>query len=325
MTTFYLFHGDDDLTIDEAVAKLRTQMGGGPNAELNTSEFAGETTSVPEIIGAVSSYPFLADRRLVIVRGLVGWLTRKGAGETGKKALDQLADELPHLPPYARLVLIERHKLPDNSKIVKLAREHGYEKAFTAPKDSTGWIIKRARDEYTAEIEPRAAAALASVIGDDLRRADNELLKLVSYVGGERPINENDVARLTPYVAEASLFEMVDALAEGRGKAAITLIHTLLGEQKEDPFALYGMIVRQFRLLLLTREYLSAGGSPGSISEALHVHSFVAQKLAKQSRIFSVDQLEQIYRALLDNDLKMKTGRIKPELALDLFIANLSA
>jgi regulator of protease activity HflC (stomatin/prohibitin superfamily) len=49
--TFYLFHGDDDLSMDEAVAKLRAQMT-GPNADLNTSEFDGESASVPEIVNS---------------------------------------------------------------------------------------------------------------------------------------------------------------------------------------------------------------------------------------------------------------------------------
>lgn len=324
--TFYLFHGDDDLSIDEAVNKLRMAMGDDSAADLNISEFDGQTVNVGEALGAVSSYPFLADKRLVIVKGLVSWITRKGAGETGKRAVEQLEAELPNLPEYARLVLVERGMLADNNRIVKLAKSqaNGYEKAFGAPKDPTGWLIKRARDEYQAELEPRAAAGLASVIGDDLRRADNELFKLVAYVGTERPITEEDVTVLTPYVAEANLFEMVDALAEGRGEVAAKLIHKLLHYQKQDPFSLYGMIVRQFRLLLLAREHLATGGGPGNLASALKIHSFVAQKLAKQSRSFNVQQLEQVYRALLDYDIQMKTGRIDPLLALDLFIASMS-
>lgn len=324
--TFYLFHGDDDLSIDEAVDKLRAAMGDDTSADLNTSEFDGQTASVGEVIGAVSSFPFLADKRLVIVKGLVSWITRKGAGETGKRAIEQLEADLPHLPDYARLVLVERGTLPDNNRVVRLARSqpNGYEKAFGAPKDPTGWLIKRARDTYGAELDGRAAAALASVNGDDLRRADNELFKLVAYAGAERPITEADVATLTPYVAEANLFEMVDALAEGRGDTATTLIHNLLHDQKQDPFSLYGMIVRQFRLLLLAREHLAAGGGPGNLASALKIHSFVAQKLARQSRSFNVEQLERVYRALLDYDVRMKTGRIDPTLALDLFIASMS-
>ena len=324
-TTFYLFHGDDDLHIDEEVGAMLAKMREQPNGDLNTTEFDGTQTPIPEMLGAALAYPFLADKRLVIVRGMIGWITRKGAGETGKQAVAALSDALPTLPDWARVVFVEYGKLTDSNKIVKLAKTdpNGYVQAFMTPKDSTGWIIKRAKEQYAAQIEPAAANALASVTAGDLRRADNELLKLVSYTGSDRPITEADVALLTPYVAEASMFEMVDALAEGRGKVAVSLVYRLL-DQDADVFGLYGMITRQFRLLLLAKEHLDGGGYPKEIASAISVHPYVAEKLAKQTRSFSLAQLETIYRALQDYDFKMKTGQIEPRLALDLLIAGLT-
>lgn len=323
--TFYIFHGDDDLRIGEEVKKMRAAMSETPNADMNIDEFDGTTAEPGAVIGAAASFPFLADKRLIIVKGMIGWITRKGAGEAGKRAVSYLADELPHLAEWSRLVFVERGELPASNKLVKLARDHenGLERQFSAPKDSTRWIISRARDEYGAEIEAQAAAALSSVIGGDLRRADNELVKLVCYVDGARPITEADVEAMTPYVAEASMFVMVDALAAGRGQVAVQLIHRLL-EQQEDVFSLYGMIVRQFRLLLLAKEHLTNGGYPNQIASALHVHPYVAEKLAKQTRKFDVETLEQIYFTLQAYDLKMKTGGIKADLALDLLVAGLT-
>ncbi len=324
--TFYLFHGDDDLSIDEYVAKFRSEMGDDANAALNISEFDGTIASVPEIIGAVTSYPFLADRRLVIVKGLIGWLTRKGAGQIGKEGIGRLMAELPVLPEYSRLVLVERQLLPDKNEIVKLAAqsENGYARAFTVPKDTTTWIIKRALSEYNVVIENRAAAALAAVTGDDLRRADNELLKLASYVETGKPITEEDVALLTPYVPEANIFRLVDAIADGRGEQALTLLHRLLAEKGEDVLRTYGMIVRQFRLLLQTKEHLMMGGTIGNMTSTIGVKGFVAQNLARQARGFMLRDLEHIYRELAEIDFKMKTGQIEPELAVDLFIASLA-
>lgn len=323
--TFYILHGEDDFSLDQEVNSLRGKMG-DDNGGLNTSEFDGTAVSVAEVLNAVSSYPFLADKRLAIVKGMIGWITRKGAGETGKKAVEQLVSALPGLPEWSRLVFVERDTLSDSNKILKLAREleNGYEKSFSAPKDSTGWILRRAKDAYQVEIQPAAAAALASVIGNDLRRADNELVKLVSYVDGARPITEEDVSLLTPYVAEAEIFKMVDALAEGRGGDALAMMHRLLMEKDNDPFKIYGMIVRQFRLLLTAKEFLVGGGAPGQMAEELHMNPYVAKKLTQQARAFTLPQLEQVYRALLDNDIRMKTGRIEPNLALDLLVAGLA-
>ena len=312
--TFYIFHGDDDLRIEEEVGAIVAKMNEQPNGDLNTAHFDGTSSTVPEVLSAALAYPFLADRRLIIVKEMLAWITRKGAGETGKSAVEALSETLPVLPEWTRLVFVERVKLPDSNKILKLAQSapNGYEKAFITPKDSTGWIIKRAQEAYGARIEPAAATALASVTVGDLRRADNELFKLVSYAG-DRPISEADVLLLTPYVAEASMFGMVDALAEGRGKVAFSLVQHLL-EQDEDVFGLYGMITRQFRLLLLAKEHLSSGGSPRDIASAIGVHPYAAEKLAKQTRSFTLEQLEAIYRrfARLRLQDKNRAGRAAP-------------
>ncbi len=325
--TFYLLYGDDSLSIDEAVAKMRASMKDQPNGELNTTDLDGEQVSIGEVVSAVSAFPFLCDRRLVLVRGLVSHITRKGAGETGKKAMEQLLEALPDLPDHARLVLMEHDNLRSDSKIVKLANSHdrGYSKHFSKPKDPTNWIVSRAR-EYGAEIELRAAHALAEVTGGDLRRADNELIKLVSYVDAGQAIAERDVAVLTPYVPEASIFNMVDAIARGQGKIALKLMHQILDADPRDPgFGLFGMIVRQFRLLLLAREHLAMGGSPASVRETIGVRTaFEADKFSRLSRSFTVEQLDHIYRRLQAYDVQMKTGRIEPRLALDIFVVSVA-
>ena len=320
---FYLFHGDDDMSISDAVKQIRASMGDGPNADMNISEYDGENTEVAKIINDVKSFPFLADKRLVIVKGLVTALMKTAHG---KSQLDTLIETIPTLPAHSRLVLVERDNLKSNLKIVKLAQEQGYLRQFTAPKDTTQWIMNRAETEYAAKIESQAAVALASVTGNDLRRADNELVKLVSYVNEERPITEADVELLTPYVAEANVFDMVDALATGNGRVALSLMNQVLDQDPSDPgFRLFALITRQFRLLLLTREHIDTGGSQdkNAIAKVLGIHSYPASKLAVQSRRFTIDQLDAIYRRVQQYDVDMKTGRIQPRLALELLVASL--
>lgn len=325
VTTFYLFHGDDDLRIEEEVGKLTARMRETPNAELNTAEFDGQTASMSSIVSAVMAYPFMADRRLVIVKGMLSHASRKGAGEAGRKIIEQWAELLPALPEWTRLVFIERTALSDNHRIVKLTRElkSGFEKLYILPKDATSRIVEMAKG-YGVSIEPRAAQALAAVTGNDLRRADNELFKLVAYTQGERPISEDDVALLTPYVAEARIFDFVDALAEGRGDKASALAHQIAHDEDDQVFGMFAMIIRQFRLLLLAKEHLAFGGSPRDLAAAIGAAPFVADKVARQSRDFDVRTLERIYRAIQTYDVQMKTGEIKPLLALDLLVATLT-
>ena len=117
---FYIFHGDDSISRDEALARMRQSM--GEDGDLNRSEFDGAVTPVPEVLAAVKSLPFLADKRLVIARGLISHITRRGAGQAGKTATDRLIAELPGLPDFARLVLVEDDLLSDSNRVLKAAR-----------------------------------------------------------------------------------------------------------------------------------------------------------------------------------------------------------
>lgn len=324
---FYILHGDDIIRRGEALTRMKQSM--GEDGDLNRSEFDGAATTVPEALAAVKSLPFLAEKRLVIVRGMISHITRRGAGAAGKAAADRLIAELPLLPEFARLVLVEEEALRAKNRVLSAAREmpNGYIGAFMKPRNLAPWIGQRAADEYGAEISPRAASAIADVVSDDLLRADNELFKLVCYVDGQRPIDEADVAALTPYVPEANVFEMVDALALGNGKRALELIQQSLHDDPRDPgFRLFGMIVRQFRLLAMTRDHLDRGGSPNppAIAEALGVSRFPASKLAGQARRFHSEQLDAILIRLQRYDQDMKTGRIPPRLALDLLVTSLA-
>lgn len=319
--TFYVLHGEDEFSRRAAVQTLREQMGDPSLSELNTTILDGKAVTAADVLGAVRAMPFLSDKRLVIVEGLLTWLARKGAGKAASDELRSLAEALGSLPDWARLVFVEPGTLPETNPVLRRAKElpTGYHKLFEPPQNLYQWIIQRARSAYNVAIEAQAAAALAGLVERDLRRADSELAKLAMYVNAERPITEADVSVLTPYAVEAKVFDMVDALGQRDGAMASWLLHRLL--QEDDPLQLFGMMVRQFRLLILAREFLNSGGPPDQVGTALGVHPYVGKKIAGQCRVFTQEQLEQLYHFLLETDLGIKTGRVEPVLALDLLIA----
>ena len=323
--TFYVLHGDDEFSRKAEVQNMKVRMGDPGTAELNTETFDGRSTAPGDVVAAASAMPFLSDKRLIIVEGMLSWLVRKGAAKSAKTDLEALVAALPNLPDTARLVFVEPETLNDSHPVLKLIKQEprGFAKAFNPPGNPTQWITKQV-ERYGGKIEPRAAAALATAVGSDLRAADSECNKLVIYVGGTRAISEADVALLTPYVAEARIWDMVDALGKRDGKTAATLIQRLLEDQ--DPLALLPMIYRQFRLLIQAREALDVGGDKRDLMKFPDFRSdFVAQKAIDQARNFTMEQLESIYRYLLDTDHGIKTGRVSDALALDLLVAGLSA
>ncbi|HLY27472.1 MAG TPA: DNA polymerase III subunit delta [Aggregatilineales bacterium] len=323
--TFYVLHGEDEYSRKAEVKNMRARMGDPATAELNTAIFDGKTAVVADVLAAASAMPFLSDKRLIIVDGLLSWMARKGAPKSAKADLETLLAALPGLPDSARLVFVEPETLSDSHPVLKLVKQEprGFARAFNPPGNPTNWIIKQV-ESYGGKIEPRAAAALAAVVGSDLRAADSECQKLSLYTSGQRAITEADVTLLTSYVAEAVIWNMVDALGKRDGKTASILLQRLLKDQ--EPLSLLPMIYRQFRLLIQAREALDAGGDKRDLLKLPDFRSdFVAQKAIEQARNFTMEQLEDIYRYLLDTDHGIKTGRVSDALALDLLVAGLSA
>jgi DNA polymerase-3 subunit delta len=328
--TFYVFHGTDEFTRAETLADFKRRLGPPDTVDLNTNYLDGRNLTLAELRHACDAIPFLAEKRLVIVNGLLTRLTSRKDRELAtaqKKHLVALADYLPRLPDTTRLVFIEDKPLSAKHPILQLAQreERGYAKRFDPPKDKAlpRWVETRVL-KHGGEIESQAAYQLAAVVGADLRLLDQEIIKLVTYTNAERPITKADVDTLVPYAQAAVVFDMVDALGHRDGRTASRTLHRLL-DAGEHPLGLLGMIVRQFRLLIQVKELKAQGASSRDVAQALKLHPFPAGKLYNQATHFTAEQLETVYRHLLDTDVAIKTGEIEAEVALDLLVAGLAA
>ncbi len=315
---FYIFHGSDTHSQKEMLAKLTAKLGDPGLLDLNTTRLEG-VVSLTQLQQACNAMPFLAKVRLVLVTNLLN-------GKPDKSLLKELADLLPRLPETTRLVFMESAALPGNHRLVKLAEEldTGYVKQFDLPEGGAldRWV-KQQVEERNGRISSHAAHVLASNVGSDLGILKNEIEKLVLYKGPEETIEVQDVGLLSPYAAEASIFDLVDALGNRNGRQAAILLQKKT-QEGADPFYLFTMIVRQIRLLIQAKELADEGQRPPAISKAMNVHSFVANKLYQQTQQFSLPQLEQIYHHLLEVDVGVKTGRNDMVTALNLLIAGMT-
>ncbi len=321
----YLFYGTDDLTRDEALAKLLNRVD-DPLGDMNCARFDGDKLTYGELRHACDSIPFLSDRRIVIIEGLLHRLAKRGP----KEFAEQLKSYLPQVPEYTRLFLMESEvdkRMALWKKLSEMASGKPptvYLKEFVLPKEQElpDWIQRRAR-QHQGLIDRRAATDLATFVGDNVRLLDQELRKLVTYAG-DRPVTQDDVRLLVPYVQEASIWEMVDAIGSKNAKRALNLAQQVLTDEPSKAIYLHLMITRQIRLLLQVAELLSLGKTQGDIQRILGMSSFVLGKIVKQVPNFTVPRLEQAFDRLLESDVAMKSGADQI-MTLNLLIAELAS
>jgi len=329
MPNVYFLFGNDEFAIARRLNEFAADFSDPTSADMNTARLEARTMTENDLNTAVNAMPFLAPKRLVL---LANPSAKYNTPETRKK----FEEFLNNVPDTARLILHEavdtksykdktrQDKEDDKHWLVKWGRKNGIELeryALPAPRDMAGWIISEAQNQ-NGQIEPRAAAKLAEMVGVDTRQAGMEIAKLLAYVNWARPVKVEDVEAVSIVTAEPDIFSLVDALANGQAGEAQKLLHRLL--DTEDAFALWGMIIRQFRLLLQAREVIDAHGMVPDVQEALGVHPFVAEKTYAQAKHFTMISLESIYHRLLEMDEAAKTSQVTLDLALDMFVGELA-
>lgn len=328
----YLFSGDDEPAIHGEIEKLKARVGGQGVLEMNFTRLDGRSLAFDQLVTTCVAMPFLAERRLVILEHPLAY-ARDDANR------EKFLDFLNKVPPSTALVLVEHQALYSlltrEEKI--FGKKHWLEEwaeaagsrvfrkkmgMLDASGGIPGWIQKRAA-MYGGEFSGRAAAHLAELATADAAVLDQEIVKLLTYVNWERPVDVDDVERLAVEIPETDIFALVDALGNRDGKLAAAKFHQLLEEQ--DVKSIFPMIVRQFRLLLLCRELLESGANETDAARILQLHSFVARKVFSQARHFSLQILEDIYRNLLAIDAATKLGEFDPIVNLDLWMAEITA
>lgn len=321
----YLFYGTDDLARDEYLAALLARAQ-DPMGDLNTARLEPDKLTYSELRHACDSVPFLSDRRIVVVRGLLEKLNKRGP----KDLIEQLLAYVHQMPDYTRLFLLEG-EIDQRTTLWKQFQKFGNEKPpkvflkeFGLPNEKAvaEWIQQRAQ-KYNGRIDRPAATELGNCVGINLRLLDQELQKLVTYANG-RPVTTQDVKLLVPYVQEANVWDIVDAIGQKDTKRALTNAQQILQDDPNKAIYLHTMITRQIRLLTQVAELIRLQKAAADIQKTLGMSSFVYNKVSQQAKNFTIPRLEKAYEQLLEADVAMKTGA-NQTLTLNLLIVELSS
>ena len=67
----YLLYGQDEFSLRETLSSLKEDVGSAELRDLNITSLDGSQVSFDELAATCNTVPFLADKRLVIVEGLL--------------------------------------------------------------------------------------------------------------------------------------------------------------------------------------------------------------------------------------------------------------
>ena len=313
-----VLEGKDEYRLSERVSEFRLTVTPPEMSDINTTMLDGNIVTIEELLTSLSTVPFMADRRLVIVEGL---LNRLGGSKKDLGEWLNFPDLLKDLPPTANLLLIEREPIPSNKLLSTILRLGQVEKfSPLRHRDLLDWINARC-SKLGLEIERTAVALIADSVGSELRVIDSELNKIKTYSRG-RLITREDITLMVPYVRQQNVFRVVDSVIEGRTRDALNASSMLIG-LGESPSGIVRMIERQLRFLILAKHLLSRKIPTGDIGKHINLSGYPLQKTLEMERKISQARIMSMHDNLLKSNIRVREGKLTEQESFDLLISEL--
>lgn len=310
----YLFHGPEDFIKRSAVDKIRSAILPAGLEMLNETVMDGGTAQ--QIIENAETLPVMCEKRLVLIKD--------SPLLTGAKAKDEQAEAerlekwLIGGVPDSSVVIFSVHGEADKrKKLYKAIEKHAKAVSFqylTDPEISR-WIQSRLKAKKQT-MRPDAVSLLLFYAGRDLTRLAGEVDKLSAYVQEKNTIDSSDVkAAVTPGV-ESNVFLMIDCLVSKKTKQAYEILNAML-DAGESEVTILMMLVRQMRIMTHIRLLRDEGLPIAEIERRTGLKAFIIKNAWQQSARISAERLEEGYRAGVQMDFDVKSGKIRERLALE--------
>lgn len=302
---------------DKIVAKFQAEK---DPAGYNIIHLDGESAGVGQVTQEVKSAPFLAEKRMVVLKNTL-------SGKANK-ALDELETLIngKGIPESTVLVIWERtgeFKNKTAQGIFKLLSAEKFKEYF--PVLTVNEAVSWANQQLTTfglTADSGAMESLVAGAGADSFVIEQLLLQLKAYKPGGI-ITIADVAQFVEAPADDNIFALVEYFVRGNAKAALSMMRAQYKNGEDENYILL-MLIRQARMMLLVADGLMRNEGPDIMAKKMSLHPFAVKKTIPLVRQFTREQLEKFFLNLSEFDQRMKTGRGDLGLMLDTLAVKLA-
>lgn len=293
-----VFVGEEAYGMEELVHLLRDTYLDHANRDFNFEQFACREAEMETVLNAARTSPFLASRRLVVLRNLQ---------ELSDGARDSLGEYLQN-PVSETLLVMTAERLDKKLSLSRLLRQHADWVEFSKLRDyQVADVMRKKAAEAGRHFSREALDLFCHRCGTDMHRLNSEMAKLFQYLGERKNIDVEDIVNAGAEGGEASIFELLNSL--GRRKLADILIclQEQLAENAAPHFILI-MVARHFRQLWKIQSLSQQGLDKTAIAGKAGVNRFFYDAMQAQAQNWSAVEMRQVFERLLETDRLLKTS-----------------
>jgi DNA polymerase-3 subunit delta len=298
--------GDNSFGLRAELDKLVTAFL-DEHGDMALERLDGEEVSFERVQEALQSVPFLASRKMVVLR----------TPSTNKQFIEHAERLLKSLPETTDVILVEP-KLDKRLSYYKLLKKTTDFRDFT-PLDANGlakWLTLEASLQGTT-LQARDARFLVERVGANQQLLGNELEKLLLY---DSKITRATIELLTEATPQSTIFELLEAAFANNTKRAIQL-YAEQRAMKVEPQQIIAMLAWQLHVLALVK---AADRTPDQIAREAKLNPFVVRKTAGIARKLSPAQLKTLIADLLTIDIRLKRENMDADEALQNYLLGMA-
>lgn len=212
----YYFAGDEDVLKSDAVAGVVEQALDVAERQFNYDDRQVAELDVERLATLLYTPPLLAERRVVVLRGIEA-LRRK------PKLRQWLNGATASLPPELVLVLVSSGADKHDEQLTSNATVVTFE---PTPDEAVHWIERRAKS-LGLSLEQAGITALHDACAGSLAAVDGEIAKLAAAFGDE-VVSAADVVRFAGIRSGETLPDLVELIMTRRSGDALRLVDSVL-------------------------------------------------------------------------------------------------
>jgi DNA polymerase III delta subunit len=280
----------------------------GEYGDLALERLDGQEADFKRIGEALSSLPFLASRKMIVLRG----------PGNNKQFAEQVEQILGNLPETNDVIIVEP-KLDKRLSYYKFLKSKTDYREFLEL-DINGlsrWLAETAKAQG-GSLSTGDARYLVERAGAKQQLLSNELEKLLLY---DPKITRQTIDLLTEPTPQSTIFQLLEAAFAGNPKRALELY----AEQralKVEPAQIVAMLAWQLNILAIIKTAGNRG--PEAVAKEAKLNPFVVQRSQSVARKLSLAQLKKLVSDLLKIDVATKRTSIDPDEALQHYLLAVS-
>ncbi len=293
-TTLHFFTGENDYALEKEVLRWK-QAFCEKHGDENFLTLYAKDVSLSDMLDAVSSMPFIAEKRLVFIRGIP------------KIDKEDITTIVENIHPQVIVAFIDAK--PDNrlgavKVLMDLATVKEYEPL--APRDLGAWASALVQAEG-GSIDQATFSQLLDVVGKDQWMLESELRKLVLFAPKGK-IESQHIDILAVPSGDQVIWKLTDLIGSRRVDDALLFLSQRL-DRGEDPYGIWIVLLSMIKNVTLVWAALQEGlRDDKSIASAVGIHFFVVRGLKPLAQSLSADGIRQLVSFATEADIALKTG-----------------